>query len=312
MHIKSLYTITLLTCLSTCVYADGWDEENAETFSAPRYQFGRNSPQSNIHQISEALGYFIGQEISKNGLRLEMDSVVKGIKAAVAGQPAPMTEEEYEEAVAAFRDKHFQEVANFNLTLADAFMASNAKRQDIVQVIPGRVQYSVLQRGKGQQIETHSTPLLKFSGRFIDGSLFTTTDGDKAIPVPLDDMIPGFREGVVGMREGERRRIFVHPEEGYGVSGDLAPNSLLLFEVEAVKIIDPSSVQKLNRINDAKVSVQKVALPRDDWDLTLEDDAIYQDDDDFSSQRLILERVPQKNTQKQAPTQRQRSNNRNR
>jgi len=37
------------------------------------------------------------------------------------------------------------------------------------------------------------------------------------------------------MKEGEKRRLFVHPEVGYGTSGQLLPNSLLIFDIEVIK-----------------------------------------------------------------------------
>ena len=37
------------------------------------------------------------------------------------------------------------------------------------------------------------------------------------------------------MKEGEKRRIYIHPELGYGTRGRLPPNSLLIFDVEIVE-----------------------------------------------------------------------------
>lgn len=37
------------------------------------------------------------------------------------------------------------------------------------------------------------------------------------------------------MKEGEKRRLFVHPDLGYGTSGHLPPNALLIFDIELVK-----------------------------------------------------------------------------
>ena len=37
------------------------------------------------------------------------------------------------------------------------------------------------------------------------------------------------------MKEGEKRRLFLHPDLGYGTTGHLPPNSLLIFDVEVVK-----------------------------------------------------------------------------
>ena len=40
---------------------------------------------------------------------------------------------------------------------------------------------------------------------------------------------------MLGMKEGEKRKIFIHPEYAYGTKGSLPPNSLLTFEIEIVK-----------------------------------------------------------------------------
>lgn len=299
----------LLSIVCGPVYADSsWVDDEDDYYQPQQYQQQqpqqqaqrtapmRNSQQPNVRELSEAFGHFIGQDISKHGIHLDLEAVIEGIRNGVAGHPAPMNENEYEEVVANFRNKHFQEVANFNLALADAFMASNAKRQDIVQATPGKVQYSVLQRGKGEQVQENTAPQLKFSGRFIDGTLFTATEDDRAINVPLDDMIPGFREGVIGMREGEKRRIFVHPDAGYGVAGDIAPNSLLLFEVEVVKTGDRTAPQPGNRNRQTAQNdkIQKAAFQQDDWDLALDEEDVNDEDGDeeFSSERLILQPAP--------------------
>ncbi|MDP1834482.1 MAG: FKBP-type peptidyl-prolyl cis-trans isomerase [Chlamydiales bacterium] len=313
----------LLSIVCGPVYADSsWVDDDDDYYQPQQFQQqqpqqqaqrtapARNNQQPNVRELSEAFGHFIGQDISKHGIHLDLDAVIEGLRNGVAGHPAPMNENEYEEVVANFRNKHFQEVANFNLALADAFMASNAKRQDIVQATPGKVQYSVLQRGKGNQVQENTAPQLKFSGRFIDGTLFTTTEGDRAINVPLDEMIPGFREGVIGMREGEKRRIFVHPDSGYGVAGDIAPNSLLLFEVEVIKTGDRVTPQPGNRNRQTAQNekIQKAAFQQDDWDLALDEEDTDDEEDDgdeeFSSERLILEPAP-KNVAFQSEAERQ-------
>ena len=53
--------------------------------------------------------------------------------------------------------------------------------------------------------------------------------------LPIKQSIPGFAKGLVGMKEGEKRILYIHPELAYGLAGHLPPNSLLIFEVEIVK-----------------------------------------------------------------------------
>jgi len=51
----------------------------------------------------------------------------------------------------------------------------------------------------------------------------------------LDEIIPGLKSGLIGMKEGEKRTIYIHPDLAYGSAGYLPPNSLLTFEIELVK-----------------------------------------------------------------------------
>ena len=56
----------------------------------------------------------------------------------------------------------------------------------------------------------------------------------------LEEVIPGLRSGLVGMKEGEKRIVYIHPDFAYGTSGCLPPNALLTFEVELVQANAPS------------------------------------------------------------------------
>ena len=52
-------------------------------------------------------------------------------------------------------------------------------------------------------------------------------------------VVQGFDEGMIGMREGGKRRLIVPPELGYGAQGrppDIPPDTNLVFEVELLEI----------------------------------------------------------------------------
>jgi peptidylprolyl isomerase len=53
------------------------------------------------------------------------------------------------------------------------------------------------------------------------------------------EVIPGWDRGIVGMREGGRRKLTIPPELAYGAEGsppDIAPNETLVFVVDLVKV----------------------------------------------------------------------------
>ncbi len=217
----------------------GKSEQNAR---APSEMFdnqdnrSQNSEQIDMQKLSEAFGNFIGRNLQSPGLKFDTEGIIKGIRTGASGQPSPLSEKEYEEMMAAVQEKAFKEMSTTNLKAADEFMSKNSKTHGITEIIPGKLQYTILKEGSGPNVETHSHPKINYSGKYLDGTVFGTSEEmGGPITIPLDQTIPGFSKGIVGMKEGEKRRLFVHPDLGYGTTGQLPPNELLIFDIEVVK-----------------------------------------------------------------------------
>lgn len=79
---------------------------------------------------------------------------------------------------------------------------------------------------------TSSTVTVAYEGRLEDGTVF---DQSESATFSLTRVIPGFREGIVGMRVGETKTFSVAPEDGYGQNpppnSGIPPNATLIFEV---------------------------------------------------------------------------------
>ncbi|NNF57913.1 MAG: hypothetical protein HKN04_06695 [Rhodothermaceae bacterium] len=83
----------------------------------------------------------------------------------------------------------------------------------------------------------NSTVTVNYTGTLEDGTVFDQAQG---ATFNLAQTIPGFRDGVAGMRIGEQRTFVVPPEQGYGaqgVPGTIPPNATLTFEVELVDVL---------------------------------------------------------------------------
>lgn len=186
-----------------------------------------------IAKVSEAFGHLIGKNMEAIGVDLDLPLVVKGLRDEAQGKQSPLSESECIEALSSAQEKAFQKKAEENLAAAEAFLKQNANDERVVSLEDGKIQYKIEKEGTGTAIREGASPMLKYVGKFLDGSVFgKSQDGQR---ISLEEAIPGFARGLVGMKEGEMRILYVHPEYGYGTKGYLPPNSLLTFEIEAVK-----------------------------------------------------------------------------
>ncbi|SHH42685.1 FKBP-type peptidyl-prolyl cis-trans isomerase [Massilia sp. CF038] len=82
----------------------------------------------------------------------------------------------------------------------------------------------------------YNTNMANFKGTQFDSSAgkapFTFTIG-------TNQVIPGFEQGVLGMRVGGKRTVVIPSSLGYGANGNsvVPPNSGLVFEMELVEVL---------------------------------------------------------------------------
>ena len=74
----------------------------------------------------------------------------------------------------------------------------------------------------------------------IDGKLFGTfVERGQPIEFPLNQVIPGWTEGLQLMKEGGKATLYIPSKLGYGeqgVPGMIPANSTLIFDVELIKV----------------------------------------------------------------------------
>ena len=80
----------------------------------------------------------------------------------------------------------------------------------------GALQTTDLLVGTGAEATTGSRVTVDYEGRLEDGSVF---DDGMGVVFDLSSVIPGFRDGIEGMRIGGQREIVIPPELAYGESG---------------------------------------------------------------------------------------------
>ncbi|MBE2279920.1 MAG: FKBP-type peptidyl-prolyl cis-trans isomerase [Ignavibacteriaceae bacterium] len=96
------------------------------------------------------------------------------------------------------------------------------------------------QEGQGdRQVQTGDTISVHYVGTFVDGSKFDSSR-DRGTPFEFtvgQGVIQGWSQGVVGMKQGEIRKLSVPASLGYGSQdyGSIPGNSDLFFEIELLE-----------------------------------------------------------------------------
>jgi FK506-binding nuclear protein len=99
-----------------------------------------------------------------------------------------------------------------------------------------------LKQGKasGKVAKAGKRVSMRYVGRLTNGKIFDQTKGKSTFQFRLGvgEVIKGWDRGVEGMRVGDKRKLVIPPQMGYGSSrtGPIPANSTLVFEVELVDV----------------------------------------------------------------------------
>ena len=97
--------------------------------------------------------------------------------------------------------------------------------------------------GTGEEAAIGSVVAVHYTGMFQDGTVFDSSAGGEPFQFVLGagQVIPGWDQGLLGMKVGGKRLLVIPPDLAYGSQGygPIPPNSTLTFEVELVEIVQP-------------------------------------------------------------------------
>lgn len=194
-----------------------------------------------MNKISYALGLGIAQQLKSMGVEdFSVEDFSQSVSDILSGKTPAMTSREAQELLSEYFQKKQKEQAQKAIAEGRDFLEANAKREGVVQTKSG-LQYEVLSEGKGERSpKATDTVLCHYEGRLVSGKVFDSSyERNQPAEFGLNQVIPGWTEGLQLMSEGAKYRFYIPYLLGYGEQGagpSIPPYSTLIFDVELIKV----------------------------------------------------------------------------
>ena len=225
MKLKVLVLTALLLGLAACEKKD-----EAQT---------RTSLETDDDRFSYGLGMVIGERVLKQYGDVDYDLLLQGIKAQHKDQETLISLDEAGEALNAKLEKSFAEQSEANKMRGQDYLKANAEKEG-VQVTASGLQYLEITAGDGPKPTATDEVTVHYRGTLIDGTEFDSSySRGSPATFPLNQVIPGWTEGVQLMSVGSKFQFVIPYELGYGergAGGSIGPFETLVFEVELLEI----------------------------------------------------------------------------
>lgn len=201
-----------------------------------------------MDKVSYALGLGIGQQLAQMGASdLNIDDFADAIKDVINGNELKVS---HKDAQTIVQDYFRQQEERINAQRAEQgkvakaegekFLAENGKKEGVVTLKSG-LQYIVLREGNGKKPKATDTVRCHYAGTLINGQEFDSSyKRDEPAVFPLNQVIPGWTEGLQLMQEGAKYRFFIPYILAYGESGaggSIPPFATLIFDVELLEVM---------------------------------------------------------------------------
>lgn len=201
---------------------------------------------SHERKLSYLLGHNYGSRIKHDDLKVDVETLVAGLKEALAGKPSRLSDEDAQEVferlqteMAARAEEKAAQIGAENAKAGEKFLADNGKRKEVTTTASG-LQYEVLKKGDGPKPKASDTVKVHYHGTLIDGTVFDSSiERGEPIEFGVKQVILGWTEALQLMPVGSKWKLFIPSKLAYGEQGAgdvIGPNETLIFEVELLDI----------------------------------------------------------------------------
>lgn len=234
-----------LACL--CIWTGSAHAQSAlAPRSAPAGKAAAGDPKNVANIASYGIGMNMGRTFKSDGVEIDLEAFIQGVKDGLQGLAPRFTEQQLKTAFESFQadmqakaDAKAKALGAKNQREGQAFLASN-KTKTGVKTTKSGLQYQVVKSGTGAIPKATDAVKVHYEGFLIDGTVFDSSiKRNEPTLLQVEGVIPGWTEALQMMRVGDKWRLFVPAELGYGADGAgnmIGPHAALIFDVELLSI----------------------------------------------------------------------------
>jgi len=246
---KQMLKVSLLAAaMAVVITGCQKDEKAAASADAAKVEL-KSFEDTSAYAIGQSMGRYIANTLERQqnlGVKLNNELILKGVqdglvkKSLLDDKQLEKALKDYDQKINEAASKKAEADAKASLEKGKKFLEENAKKKGVTVTKSG-LQYEVLKEGKGPKPKATDKVKVHYVGTLIDGKKFDSSiDRNEPAEFPLNQVIPGWTEGVQLMNVGSKYKFVLPSELAYGAqgAGTIPANSVLVFEVELLGIGD--------------------------------------------------------------------------
>lgn len=192
--------------------------------------------------LSYNYGILLGSSLDMQGIpadSINIEQLVAGLEASLKEK---VSEEKVQEAQAAFMakmDAIQEQQAELQRSKEKEWFDKNAKDNPKVKTLESGIQYEVMKAGDGPKPSAQDKVTTHYHGTLTDGTVFdSSVERGSPATFPVMGVIKGWQEILQLMPVGSKWKVSIPSELAYGsrAMGSIPANSILIFEIELLKI----------------------------------------------------------------------------